>query len=203
MVTALGVGSLITQISAIEKRLDPYHTSRSAERLGAWLSRQPLWLQLKKPTPVGPVIFPKLVDGFRGLNVIAVSRLPSVAPGEASWTAILAIFHEHAPNAVYKFKISDSKSGTRIRVNEISTQTNKAFTIDVDHDPCSLQTTQKWASLSTRPLTRHGSTRCIVISRTTLITLLNICNGRTMFATMKLVDTALRRLRALVHLLAS
>jgi hypothetical protein len=161
MVTALGVGSLITQISAIEKRLDPYHTSRSAERLGAWLSRQPLWLQLKKPTPVGPVIFPKLVDGFCGLNVMGVSRLPPVAPGKASCTAILAIFHEHVPPAVYKSKISDSKSETRIRVNEISIQTNKAFT-------------QEWASPSIRPLTGHGSTTCIVISRTTLITLLII-----------------------------
>lgn len=68
MVTALGLGPLITQTSAIEERLDPYHTSRSAEHLGAWLSRQPkaLWFQLKKLTSVGPIIFARLVDGFCG-----------------------------------------------------------------------------------------------------------------------------------------
>jgi len=84
-----------------------------------------------------------------------------VAPGKASWTVALANFHEHTPPAVCKSKILDSKSEIRIQVNEISIQTNKAFT-------------QEWASLSIRPLTRHGSTTCIVISRTTLITLLII-----------------------------
>ena len=41
LVTAVGLGSLITQASAIQDRLDPYHTSRTEEHLGAWRKRQP------------------------------------------------------------------------------------------------------------------------------------------------------------------
>ena len=38
-----------------------------------------------------------------------------------------------------------------------------------------------WASLPTRPLVRHGSTACTVVSRATLITLLSLCNARCIF----------------------
>ena len=65
MVTAIGLGSLITQASAIQDRLDPYHTSRTEDHLGAWRKRQPkkAWNRLAQPTPVGPVIYARLVDG--------------------------------------------------------------------------------------------------------------------------------------------
>lgn len=56
MVTAIGLGSLITQASAIQERLDPYYTSRAEEYLGTWIKRQPkkAWNRLAQPTPVGP-----------------------------------------------------------------------------------------------------------------------------------------------------
>jgi len=41
--------------------------------------------------------------------------------------------------------------------------------------------TEPRTSLQRQPLRRHNSTTCISISRTTLITLLSICNARTMF----------------------
>lgn len=95
-----------------------------------------------------------------------------MTPGKASWTPVLAILHEHAPPlAIYQPTLIDAKtSETIININEISTKTSG-----------SVQDTQEWKSLSTRPLTRYGSTTCIVISRTTLVTLLVLCNGRTMF----------------------
>jgi len=40
-VIAAGLGSLITQASAIEERLDPFRNSRTVEYLGTWISRQP------------------------------------------------------------------------------------------------------------------------------------------------------------------
>lgn len=103
MVTAVGLGSLITQASAIQDRLDPYHTSRTEEHLGNWIKRQPkkAWNRLAQPTPIGPFMYAKLTDGFRGFNVIGVSRLPLEKPGKASWTALLAIFHQRAPSPVY------------------------------------------------------------------------------------------------------
>lgn len=184
MVTAVGLGSLITQASAIQDRLDPYHTSRTEEHLGPWIKRQPkkAWNKIAQPTPVGPVIYAKLVDGFCGFNVIGVSRLPLEKPGKASWTALLAIFHQRVPSPVYE-------SGTRTyRVNnktdlpaEYIEKRPTVCTINIEPDVCPLQELQSWTSLQTRPLTRHDSTTCIVISRTALITILALCNGRTMF----------------------
>jgi len=40
-VTAIGLGSLITQPSAIQEQLDPCYTARTAEHLGVWIKRQP------------------------------------------------------------------------------------------------------------------------------------------------------------------
>ena len=184
MVTAIGLGSLITQASAIQDRLDPYHTSRTEEHLGAWVNRQPkkTWNRLTQPTPVGPVIYAKLVDGFCGLNVVGVSRLPTEKPGKAGWTAILAIFHEHAPSPVYESSTrtysADSKTGLTTEHRE---KKPAAFTLDIEADGGVRQEMQSWASLEARPVTRHNSTTSIVISRTTLITMLALCNARTIF----------------------
>ena len=184
VVTAVGLGSLITQASAIQDRLDPYHTSRSEEHLGAWINRQPkkAWNRITQPTPVGPVIYAKLVDGFCGFNVIGVSRLPTRKPGKATWTALLAILHERAPSPVYESvnKVSTVDTKTQI-TNEHVRRRQTAFTVDIEPDVGSYQELLPWASLEARPLTRHGSTTCILISRTTLITVLAICNSRTMF----------------------
>lgn len=39
-VTTVGLGGLITQASAINAQLDPFHASRTPEYLGLWLHRQ-------------------------------------------------------------------------------------------------------------------------------------------------------------------
>lgn len=184
VVTAVGLGSLITQASAIQDRLDPYHSSRSEEHLGAWIDRQPnkTWNRIAQPTPVGPVIYAKLVDGFCGFNDIGVSRLPTEKPGKATWTAILAIFHERAPSPVYESDVKAPRVDTKTQLaNKHSRRRSTAFTVNIEADIGSRQNLQSWASLEAHPLTRHGSTTCIVISRTTLITVLALCNGRTTF----------------------
>ena len=184
VVTAIGLGSLITQASAIQDRLDPYHNSRSEEHLGAWVTRQPkkAWNRIAQPTPVGPIIYAKLVDGFCGFNIIGVSRLPTRKPGKATWTAILAIFHETAPSPVYESDIRAPRVDTKTQLtNKHFKSRSTAFTIDIEADVGSRQERQLWTSLKARPLTRHGSTTCIVISRTTLITVLALCNARATF----------------------
>lgn len=184
IVTTVGLGSLITQASAIQERLDPYHTSRTEEYLGAWVKRQPkkVWNRLAQPTPVGPVIYAKLVDGFCGVNIIGVSRLPTEKPGKATWTAILAILHERAPSPVYESDTRPYKADTKNQIiNEHLGRRSTAFTINIEADVALRQDGHSWTSLQARPLTRHGSTTCIVISRTTLITILALCNARTMF----------------------
>ena len=184
VVTAIGLGSLITQASGIQDRLDPYHTSRTAEYLGAWKKRQPkkAFGPLAQPTPVGPVIHAKLVDGFCGINVIGVSRLPLDKPGKASWTALLAIFHEQAPSLVLNPNTKVLTSGIR---NNFDTQYNREghsdHSSDVGAGSCSPQKLS-WTTLQARPLTRHNSTTSIAISRATLITILVLCNSRATFS---------------------
>ncbi|MCJ1451916.1 hypothetical protein MMC28_002256 [Mycoblastus sanguinarius] len=183
MVTAIGLGSLITQASGIHNRLDPYHTSRTAEHLGTWIRRQPkkAFYRLAQPTPVGPVIHAKLVDGFCGLNDLGVSRLPLERPGKASWTALLAIFHEQAPSPVYTSgsKAYKHRTKTGFGIEHVEEKAG-TYGLDIEAGLCSRQGLS-WTSLQTRPLTRHNSTTCIAISRTALITILALCNSRTMF----------------------
>ena len=177
--TAVGLGSLITQTSAIQERLDPYHTARTAEHLGHWFKRQPKrkLLQLTRPIPVGPIIHAKLTEGFCGINVLGVSRLPQEQIGSASWTAILALFHERAPTSAHvpgQGKEAPATSvGIQITDTDIYDPHSKSDT-DLRHKP-------SWATLRTRPLSRHNSTVCASISRTTLITTLGICNARAIF----------------------
>ena len=145
MVTAIGLGSLITQASAIQERLDPYYTSRAEEFLGTWIKRQPkkAWNRLAQPTPVGPVISAKLVDGFCGFNVIGVSRLPLEKPGKASWTAILAVLHERAPSPVYESSTRAYKVDTRTDfTSERLEKRPTACRIDIEPDVCPHQELQ-------------------------------------------------------------
>ena len=184
VVTAAGLGSLISQASAIQDRLDPYHSSRTEKHLGSWIKRQPRksWNRLAQPTPVGPVIYAKLVDGFCGLNVIGVSRLPIEKPGKASWTALLVIFHEQVPNLICESGTRNygPKTKTDLLTRHIKKQ-RSVGTIDVEASSGLRQEMQRWDYLETRELTRYNSSTCIVISRTTLITILGLCNARTTF----------------------
>ena len=183
MVTAVGLGSLITQASAIQDRLDPYHTSRTKEHLGIWLKRQPTkaWHQVSHPTPTGPVINAKL-DGFCGFNVVGVSRLPLWEPGKASWTALLALLHEQAPSPVYESNAKACRADTKTAsIDKHSEKKQTVCTIDIGPGLYPQEGLQSWNSLQTRPLARQNSTTCIGISRTTLITILTLCNARKMF----------------------
>ena len=181
----LGLGSLITQAHAIEESLDPYRDSRNTDFLGVWVARQPVkpWYQLKKPIPVGPVISASLINGFCGRNVVGVSRVPLHRFGKASWTAILAIFHcQELPMVIPGLEpFSPGPSKHAFATRPYDTDFDVEHEVDTANSRCLLRSSGQWTSLSTRPLTRHGSAVCTNISRTTLITLLTLCNARTMF----------------------
>ena len=184
MMTALGLGSLVAQASAIKDRLDPCHTSRNEHHLGIWFRRQPkkAWHQFSHPALTGPVICAKLVDGFCASNVIGASRLPLWKPGKASWTALLALLHEQAPSPVYESNTKAYEANTNTA--SIAKHLDKTQTVWIIKNEPALdprQDPQTWNSLQVRPLTLHNSMTCIVISRTTLITILTLCNARTVF----------------------
>ncbi|KAL8851269.1 MAG: hypothetical protein Q9221_003799 [Calogaya cf. arnoldii] len=183
LITAVGLGSLISQASAIEERLDPFLSSRSREFLGSWFALQPSspWYRIKKPRPTGPVIFARLTDGFCGHNAIDVTRLPAEKPGKASWTAALAIIHK--PDARSFYSVQSKGTNTLRAAHNVPSDLDgmDTFIMDTEREQARSLAQQEWASLATQPLTRHGTTTCIVISRTTLITMLILVNGRQMF----------------------
>ncbi|KAI4231863.1 MAG: hypothetical protein LQ352_008381 [Teloschistes flavicans] len=182
LATAVGLGSLITQTSAIEERLDPFIHSRGREYLGSWVSRQPAypWYKVKKPRPVGPVIFTRLVDGFCGPNAIEVTRLPAGRPGKATWTAVLTIFHKPGPHPFHTGKAGDLKTSLTVQSSQSDVEKGP-FAHDTEQRTFTSSEPGGWLSLKTQPLVRHGATACITISRTSLITILLLVNGRQMF----------------------
>lgn len=181
-VTAIGLGSLITQANGIQDRLDPYRTSRSAEYLGAWIARQPKksLFRLAQPAPVGPVVHAKLVDGFCGSNVIGLSRLPLEKTGQASWTGLLAVLHEDSTPIASNSDNTGVRTNPSVPMSKREHSATNAFDLDVERGSFSRRK-RSWTTLQARPLTRHHSTIAISISRTTLITILALCHSRPIF----------------------
>lgn len=171
-VTSVGLGSLMTQATAIREQMDPFHASRGVEHLGTWASRQVSlpWYRISKEPPVGPVITGKLHEGIGGINSIHVSRLPLDPPGKAGWTALLAVYHTSA--------LSVSRGSHREQHFSLEPKQYQVVTIE---NTSTAQRDLSWNFLPTRPLVRHGSTCCTMISRVTLITLLSVSNARPIF----------------------
>ena len=144
-----------------------------AEHLGTWVSKQisSPWYRIGRPSPVGPLLTAKLNSGFCSHNIIHVSRLPFEQTGKANWTALLAVLHKRrllaARTPPLQPAIAEKREG--VYVVEIEGMSN----IPIE--------SPSWASLPTRPLVRHGSTACTVVSRATLITMLSLCNARCIF----------------------
>ncbi|KAL8671637.1 MAG: hypothetical protein Q9168_003864 [Polycauliona sp. 1 TL-2023] len=172
-VTAIGLGSLMSQASAIREQMDPFHNTRGAEHLGTWVSRQlpSPWYRIARPSPVGPKITAKMSDGFCGSNGIHVSRLPFERTGKANWTGLLAILHKRQLVAARSPPFEPALANKREGV----------YVVEIEGAPNVPADSPSWASLETRPLVRHGSTACTVVSRATLITLLSLCNARCIF----------------------
>ena len=189
LATAVGLGSLLAQTNAISERLDPYHSSRNREHLGRWLGRQPRGstMQLMKPPPIGPKISARLVGGFCGRNLIGVSRLPSEETGKASWTAILAIFHEIEPAIGELYSMKEVKRANTVVQYEsmnynMKLTANRSFPPDIDGPERRTTWAQEpWNGLEIQQLKRHGGTTCMPISRNSLITMLTMCNARQAF----------------------
>lgn len=133
-VTAIGLGSLITQANGIQDRLDPYRTFRSAEFLGAWIARQPKksLIRLAQPAPVGPVIHAKLVVGFCGSNLICLSRLPLKKTGPASETGLLDVLHEDSTPIASKINNSGVRTKPSVPMNKREHSATNPLDLDVE-----------------------------------------------------------------------
>lgn len=183
-VTAVGLGGLISQASAINDQLDPYHATRTAEYLGIWFQRQPgfPWWRIAKPPPHGPVIAAKMAGGFCGTDALHIARIPVVPPGKAGWSILLAMFNQEKPvlggGVASDSAAAEKGAAARARVQAKSTDSDRS---DVAWSAAGKGVAGSWIHLERRALKRHQSHACIVISRTTLITMLVTTNGRPVF----------------------
>ncbi|KAI1501485.1 hypothetical protein F5X99DRAFT_201161 [Biscogniauxia marginata] len=190
VVTTVGLGGLITQASAINDQMDPFHATRTVEYLGVWFQRQARfpWWTIARPPPQGPVVSARIADGFCGVNRLHVTRIPLARPGLAGWSLVLAMFNSDPPppllppsskpgdgDAAEKAAAADdSQEMMPASSGGGSSSTGSGAAAAVGPGAC-------WDALPRRALTKHQSSACIVISRTTLITMLVFTNGRPVF----------------------
>ncbi|KAI1269410.1 hypothetical protein F5Y18DRAFT_97629 [Xylariaceae sp. FL1019] len=176
-VTAVGLGGLITQASAINDQLDPFHASRTVEYLGIWFQRQQAfpWWTISKPPPQGPIINAKMSEGFCGYNNIHIARIPFVFPGKACWSLMLSMFHTKAPG-VQITEYTPSEDGVGLEE-----KTAIKPVVRAKGSAKKAQDFVDWEFLPHAALSRHQSSACIVISRVTLLTILVMTNARPVF----------------------
>ncbi|OQE04504.1 hypothetical protein PENVUL_c032G08408 [Penicillium vulpinum] len=88
-VTFVGLGSIVSQFSAIVDRADEFHGLRDVLHLGSWWYRQPHipWYHIVNPPVVGPVISANLLHGLCGNNVVHLEE-PSQTPSTESWAGM-------------------------------------------------------------------------------------------------------------------
>ncbi|KXJ90655.1 hypothetical protein Micbo1qcDRAFT_164269 [Microdochium bolleyi] len=184
VVTALGLGGLITQANAINDKLDPFHDSRTAEYLGIWFQRQdPFpWWTITKPPPRGPSIMASMVSGFCAAPVIYITRIPLLSPGKASWSIIMSMFNPTAPTYPATAETATSTTTTATDHDEEKALPSPGSTGQRHVESYAASSKMDaWSHLKHQPLSRYKSNACAIISRVTLITMLVATNGRTVF----------------------
>ena len=184
LATAIGLGSLITQASAIEERLDPFYLSRKPEHLGTWIHRQPRhpWHRLRKDPPIGPILTASLKGGFCGRGVVEISQLPLQRPGKASWTGVLSMIHETGPWQTSSPVMNSTLRKPDVQIDDMEkiqmSSLRHAATLEEEYW---YDTPAPWDALPTQYLSRHGDACYITISRTSLITILAMVNARVIY----------------------
>lgn len=168
-VTTIGLGGLISQANAINDKMDPFHASRTAEYLGIWFQRQaPFpWWTITKPPPRGPSIKASMADGFCAAPVLHITRIPLLPTGKAGWSIIMSMFN---PDVIPP-KLTASEDDPEKGMNPSARKKITVGDSKIDG----------WKHLEQRNLSRYKSNACVVMSRTTLITMLVITNGRPVF----------------------
>lgn len=136
----------------------------------------------------------KLSDGFCGLNVMHLVRVPLQPPGKASWAIILSIIHPEKALMILCHPLGSLANGPSICREDnlpsgISTGSDYARDASIQLSksaPYMNNATDAidpagWLLLPHRALLRHESRACTQISRTTLITMMILTNARSVF----------------------
>jgi hypothetical protein len=181
MVTAVGLGGLLSQASAINDKLDPFHSHRTPTYLGFWYGHQEKssWWTVKKPPLYGTVLVANLEDGFCGKQIVHLTRLPLFTPpGKAGWAIILAIFHPEKP---FSLRMTSTSIDEAEKATEYTKEKKIAATEDIPpHEKRDRRT--QWKSMERMQLVRYQAHACVSVSRTSLITMLVLTNARPAFS---------------------
>ncbi|KAI4672690.1 uncharacterized protein J4E78_001192 [Alternaria triticimaculans] len=180
VVTAVGLGGLLSQASAINDKLDPFHSHRTPTYLGFWYGHQDKlsWWKVRRPPLYGPVLVANLENGFCGKQIIHLTRLPLFAPpGKAGWALILTIFH---PDKLHSLRSPSPSIEEAERATEHVQEKTVVETEDRSREARDRRT--QWKSLERMQLARYQAHACVSISRTTLITMMALTNARVAFS---------------------
>lgn len=193
LITAVGLGSLVAQSSAIQEHLDPFYSIRGADHLGSWTKKQPKlpWYAVSRRPPLGPLLTASLTTGFCGYNIVHLSRKPTNTTtevvGKATWTVILAVFHKIPEPLFQSLALVDNDSNNfdynYNNDNDIGIEQPRntiSQVVTTNHEAKILKS--QWDdALPLHELTRYKATACAAISRRTLIVLLALSNARAIF----------------------
>ena len=159
LIGAVGIGNFVALLSAVNQRLDPFHSLRDDKRLGVWARRQRrrFGYPLVTEPPNVPALTATMTLGFCGDNNLRISRLPSFPCGEASWAIVLALLHKSKAPMPQLFQGHDCQT---------------------DHVPSE----DEWIDLPTRPLVPLNSSAGLPITRTSFVTLLVLTNARPIYS---------------------
>ncbi|KAI1468125.1 uncharacterized protein F4812DRAFT_429020 [Daldinia caldariorum] len=134
----------------------------------------------EKPTsparPLGPAIAANMADGFCGVNLLHVTRVPVVSPGKAGWLTLLAMLNPDVP----ALDADADRSADMAEAAEKGGGRESAGGGGGDGGNAPVHSAS-WSSIAPKPLQTHQSRACVVISRTTLITMLVMTNARPVF----------------------
>lgn len=166
------LGGFIAQASVVFVDSDHSDEHRSAQYLGVWhyYQQQRLSAWFRRPPLKGPDINGGLAQGFCGHQSLHLSRVPLCRkPGKAGWAVILAIFHANEVSPVRSTHASQEVVGKTVGFDRT----------DGVEDP---KDCTEWKHLKRNPLIRHRNHACVIISRSTLITLLALTDARAVFS---------------------
>lgn len=168
VITSVGLGSLILQVGAFQKLLDPFHENRGSHYLGLWGERNSTSRSLfpfKKPAPRGPKIEGGYSDGLCSLRIVHVSRKPLGTIGTASWTSLLATLNPNPQlQPVYPRNVTEKRGN--------------ALVLDMEGVISEAPLELPWDyRLDTQELVTHRDRACTKITRTAFVTCLVLVNA--------------------------
>ncbi|RAR13184.1 hypothetical protein DDE83_003440 [Stemphylium lycopersici] len=172
-------GGLLSQASAINDKLDPFHSHRTPTYLGFWYGHQDKssWWTARSSPLYCPVLVANLENGFCGKRIIHLTRLPLFTPpGKAGWALVLTIFH---PDKLHSLRSASPSIEEAEKATEHVQE--KTVVATEDHSRETRDRRMQWKSLERVQLALYQAHACVSISRTTLITMLALTSARVAF----------------------